>query len=104
MRHTVVTQSNDKIGPWGSSDLMVLAAFRYCVGRRSYIVHDCINWLIAYWPEFEDFIKNIIRNELEELFDEDDKFRSSNSGHPVLGDNCDRVAWERLRALCIEKC
>ena len=35
---------------WGSCELMVLAAFRYCLGRQTYIVNACADWLIDVWP------------------------------------------------------
>lgn len=85
--------------PWGNADLMVLAAFRYCLGRRTYIVSECADWLIANWSEFGDSVKALIQKELEEGFDKDDGHRSSNSNYRPLGDNCDRAEWERVRAL-----
>ena len=103
MQQVDILQRGDKGGPWGYDDLMVLAAFRYCVRRRSYIVQDCVDWLIAYWPEFGDFIKDLLRKELEELFDKDDEFRSTNIGFPSFGDNYDRAAWNLVRALWSEK-
>lgn len=33
------------MSPWGRSDLMATAAVRYCLGRCSYIVGDCVDWL-----------------------------------------------------------
>jgi hypothetical protein len=32
--------------------LMAMAAHRYCLGRRSYIVGSCINWIRATWTQF----------------------------------------------------
>lgn len=94
-----IEQSN-KPRPWGKEDLMVLAAFRYCVGRRTYIVPECVEWLFVNWPEFSDSIKGLIQKELEELFDQDDLYRAGEWGdYRPLGDNCDRQEWERVRAL-----
>ena len=36
---------------YGRADLMAIAAVRYCLGRMSYIVGDCADWLIAEWPD-----------------------------------------------------
>lgn len=88
------SQLGSKGGHWGNDDLMVLAAFRYCVGRRTHIVHDCADWLIANWPEFGDSIKALIQKELERLFDQDEEYRSSDSDLRPLGDNCDRLEQE----------
>jgi hypothetical protein len=38
-------------GPTGT--LMVMAAHRYCLGRQSYIVFDCIEWLKQWWTEID---------------------------------------------------
>lgn len=78
---------------------MVLAAFRYCVGRRTYIVRECVEWLFVNWPEFSDSIKELIKKELEELFDQDDLYRNGGGDYRALGDDCDRWEWERVRAM-----
>lgn len=92
---------NKKCGTWGYDDIMVVAAFRYCLGRRTYIVQDCVNWLIDYWPQFNPGVKQIIAGDLEDEFakeeirlKEGDPFTFSS-----LGDNCDKVEWEKVRAL-----
>lgn len=92
-------QDAGKEGPWGYEDIMVLAAFRYCVGRRSYIVYECVSWMLINWPKFGDFVKTHILVELENLFDMDDKFRTTGNGCLTLGDDCDRIEWERIRDL-----
>jgi len=33
--------------------LMVMAAHRYCLGRQTYIVESCIDWLQRWWLEFQ---------------------------------------------------
>jgi hypothetical protein len=90
---------DNKIHPWGEDDLMVLATFQYCVGQHSYIVRECVDWLFANWSEFGDAAKELIKKELEELFDKDDLYRYGGGGYKALGDNCDRLEWERVRAL-----
>jgi hypothetical protein len=92
---------------WGANDLMVVAAFRYCLGRTTYIVKDCADWLIDYWPNFEQGAKDIIKKELEEAFARDDESRKYGAGfntlsHP-LGHDCDREKWARVRRLWEEK-
>lgn len=57
---------------WDSLDtkLMVTAAHRYCLGRRSYIVGSCIDWLLKYRHKFEENTINVIvRDTVEALQD-----------------------------------
>lgn len=80
----------DDDSTWGFNDLMVTAAFRYCLGRRTYIVNACCNWLIANWDKFNTQAKLLIQRELDEEFERDIK---------GLGDACDIEDWKRVRAL-----
>lgn len=71
-------------GPFSSHDgqLMVTAAHRYCLGRRTYIVGACCEWLRTNWGEFDTNTKNIIlRDTIYALMDGD------------AGDNCDIISW-----------
>ena len=90
---------DNKVRPWGKDDLMVLAAFRHCLGKRMYMVQDCADWLIINWSKFDDAVKDSIKRELEESFLYDDSCRLNNDEFRYLGDNCDRLDWERVRAL-----
>ena len=63
--------------------LMITAAHRYCLGRRTYIVGACIDWLNEWWHEvgrtgrltiLRDTIRALMQNE--------------------AGDNCDAAAWK----------
>lgn len=46
-----------------NGQLMILAACRYCLGRRSYIVGCCQEWLTAQWDLVnEDTRANIVRD------------------------------------------
>lgn len=73
---------------WGRHNIMVIAAFRYCLGRRTYIVSDCVDWLIAYWDEIDKNTKQIILEEIKEAFLKDH-----------VGDECDAEDWKRVLAL-----
>ena len=76
--------SKSVVSPLAGTDgqLMVMAAHRYCLGRQSYIVGSCIEWLKAHWDKFEDDTKNVIvRDTIEALADDSD------------GDFCDRTGW-----------
>ena len=43
-----------------TDQLMALAAFRYCLGRQSYIVGTCIHWLRATWPQLTTKTKHVV--------------------------------------------
>jgi hypothetical protein len=85
--------------PWGRDDLMALAAVRYCLGRCSYIVSDCCDWLCASWPQIKLGTQQAIRRDVEAAFKRDDAARQAGQEHPALGMDMDRAQWERVRAL-----
>lgn len=84
---------------WGWNDLMVLSAFRYCLGRQTYIVGVCADWIVDMWHSFPESQKAFIKRELEEGFEQDDKDRAEGDQFNALGWDCDRAEWERVRAL-----
>ena len=92
-----------KQGAWGSDGLMALAAFRYCLGRMTYIVGDCERWIFANWKHFPESVKKLIQRDLEEEFARDDEARERGAAHKPLGHDCDRAAWERVRTLWKDK-
>lgn len=50
--------------------LMVMAAHRYCLGRRSYIVKACLDWLRKWWKEFDENTRAVIvRDTISALMD-----------------------------------
>ncbi len=78
-------------------DLMIVAALRYCLGRRSYIVRDCVDWLDAHWDAIPERTRAIIQRDIDEEFWRDNEARASEHGWRPLGDDCDRAQWARLR-------
>jgi len=57
-----------KISDSLNDQLMVMAAHRYCLGRRSYIVSCCIEWISQHWDQFESNTKaNLIRDTIEAI-------------------------------------
>lgn len=81
--------------------IMAIAAFRYCLGRRTYIVRDCVDWLVLVWNDIDERDRSIIQRDLEEAFEEHegrslygDALKGSR-----LGDECDVSQWMRVRAL-----
>jgi len=85
-----------------SDGLMAIAAFRYCLGRMTYIVPACAEWLEREWPRFPKRDRAVISRELSEAIEEDAQARASGKGHKPLGHDCDRAVWVKL-AEFIEK-
>ncbi len=83
---------------YGPDDLMVIAAFRYCCGRQTYIVSECVDWLIKNWSTFSERARIVIKRDLETEFEADDRARASGSDYKPLGWDCDRQEWEKLRS------
>jgi hypothetical protein len=75
------------------------AAVRYCLGRQSYIVGDCVDWLIEVWPNLRESTRNIIKRDIEEAFARDDRARVNGDAYNPLGMDMDRAEWERARRL-----
>lgn len=84
---------------YGRDHLMVIAAVRYCLGRMTYIVGDCVAWLIRIWDELPANTKATIRCDIEEAFTRDDEDRAGKRDYKALGHDCDRQQWERVRRL-----
>lgn len=86
----------------GRDGLMAIAAFRYCLGRRTYIVSDCAEWLVRHWQALPDNVRAVIQRDLETAFRDDDEARADaarDDSWRTLGHDCDRAEWERVRAL-----
>lgn len=86
-------------GAWGWQDLMVISAFRYCLGSMTYISGVCADWIVDKWPELPPHSRTLIRTELDRAFAQDDEDRASGSSVKALGWDCDRREWEKVRAL-----
>jgi hypothetical protein len=53
-------------------ELMTMAAFRYCLGRRSYIVGACIDWLKRNWQKFTPNTQRVIVRDIVEALQRDE--------------------------------
>lgn len=85
---------------WGPGQFVVVATFRYCLGRQTYIVQECADWLLLHWPVIEKPVRDLIQRELERAFEQDDRARAGDAqGYKPLGWDCDRREWERVRSL-----
>ena len=77
---------------WGTHHIMVTAAHRYCLGRRTYIVGLCVDWLLQNWDRIEPNTKILIRDETKEAIDQGN-----------AGELCDIDEWRRLLKMTEEQ-
>lgn len=80
-----------------------LGAFRYYVGRMTYAVSSFCDLLYSNWETLPKTTRALIQRDLEEEFRRDDEMRkvaeqTCQASFP-LGVDCDRRAWESIRAL-----
>ena len=52
-------------------DWMIIGAFRYCLGRMTYIVSDCTEWLIDNKNDIDRCTREIIVKEINDALDRD---------------------------------
>ena len=64
---------------------VVIAAFRYTLGRRSYAVSIITQWLIKNWDNIHINDQNLIRSEIQDALD-----------HDCAGMEMDKQEWERV--------
>lgn len=64
---------------------MVAWAFRYCLGRSTYVVQDCVSYLLEHWKLLEDHTKENIYGDIKEAF------RTNNYGMEQ-----DKRHWSRI--------
>ena len=76
--------------------LMVMAAHRYCLGRHSYIVPSCIEWMEAYWGLFEQNTRHVIVRDTVDHLIESARFRRENPDIVITTTNIDDDAWARF--------
>lgn len=79
--------------------LMVISAFRYCLGRKSYITGCCADWLVNIWPTVDCHTRVLIQKELEKAFTDADLGFELGDHCNTLGMQIDRAEWEKVRAL-----
>lgn len=84
---------------FGRHDLMAVAAVRYCLGRMTYIVSDCADWIIEQWPNISEGAQKTIQRDIDDAFVSDDEERARGKEYKTLGHDCDRAQWDRVRKL-----
>lgn len=85
-------------------DRVAVWAVRYCLGRMTYVSGECAEWVVRHWAQLSDETRNVIRRDVDEAFEADDKARACGAQIKPLGWDCDRREWERVRALWRSAC
>lgn len=68
-----------------TDQLMALAAFRYCLHRRSYIVGACHDWVRNTWHEFAHSTRSVMIRDLAEGIE-----------RGTVGDDLSVLSWREL--------
>ena len=81
----------------GRDDFAAISAFRYALGRMTYIVGQTVDWLIESWPLLHERARTIIARDLRKEIERDDLAREEGWDWKPLGWDFDREYWLRLR-------
>lgn len=83
-------------------DQILISAFRYSLGRQTYIVPDCCRWIQERWLVLHPAARAIIFNELDDAVQRDERWRMrpGNDGQEpmYLGGLIDVPIWKGLHA------
>lgn len=70
--------------------LMLTAAVRYSLGRRSYVVSEAAGWVRRYWPSLEQGVRKTLRRDVSEALSD----AADRGVH--LGMGIDQRVWQDL--------
>lgn len=73
-------------------EIMVVCAMRYCLGRETYVVSSCCDFIKRVWPQIKDGQRGVIVRDILEAFEEGN-----------VGANCDADCWRELVRWCYSK-
>lgn len=85
MKRKASPQMDDEAGFDEATDAMIFYAFRYCLGRESYAVKQCVDYLIAHWGRLSDNTRLLITVETRRALDRNE-----------TGMRMDEDHWRRL--------
>ena len=74
-------------------------AFRYCLGRMSYVVSDYCEEATRKIRQITDHFLLLLEKELSEAIQKDDEQRANGEPYKTLGMDCDRAHWVKLFGL-----
>lgn len=77
--------------------LMCLCAFRYAIGRMTYVPRHVVEFLETHWELVDTNNRACILRDLEDEIERDDRDRAQNGKYFALGHDCDRETWVGFR-------
>ncbi len=83
------------------ADDLIMSATSYYLGRRTAMVASHCDALVESWPQLSQPVRDYVRRIVEAAFERDDHCRSLAFREYALplGQDCDREAWLRVKAL-----
>jgi len=64
---------------------VLLSAFRYALGRQTYIVNSIVKNILNNWNDISDKLKNLMKREIQEAIDTNE-----------AGMDCDVKEWRKI--------
>lgn len=77
-------------------DFLVIGAFRYALGRQTYVTGETSQWLIDNWETISVKARSVIARDLADAIRQDDAARLEGDKHLPLGADMDRREWDKL--------
>lgn len=90
------------------SHMIFIGWVRYCLGRKTYAVSQCCDWLKANWNTLHSNTQAVILRDIKEEIDRDDRMKEIQQEKIQFGaepdsvsglrfwDECDRDEWESV--------
>jgi hypothetical protein len=87
------------------SHMIFIGWVRYCLGRKTYAVSECCDWLRANWANIHPNTQAVILRDIKEEIELDDRTIEMTQEREAQGqestlyrrwDDCDRDEWESL--------
>ena len=78
-------------------------AFRYCLGRMTYVVSDYCEEATRKIRQITDHFLQLLEKELSEAILKDDEQRANGEPYKALGWDCDRANWVKLFGIVSEE-
>ena len=79
-------------------EAMLIGAERYAFGRRTYIVGETVDYLIALMPKLSDWCLTIMSNDMWSNRNVATGYGSHDLDEKIYGDNCDFHDWLRFES------
>ena len=76
---------------------LAIQSLRYCLGRRTFAVIDCVEFIRKHWQDLTKHAKAIIIRDLDEALQSHEDDLRDNREYCYLGDQCDYQKWKSLR-------